>query len=110
MAKYCLSFDAKDVLAWEPDEAKLQVSRLLLDNGGAYLESPIINTILFEDGKDRSDLNSWNHLLIKNLKDDFYFYLCVVPQTRDGDYFERNEGDPDLNDDYQQLLEDLQSE
>ncbi|HXB08282.1 MAG TPA: hypothetical protein VNW04_14225 [Puia sp.] len=110
MAKYCLTFDAKDALAWEPEELKMEVSRLLMENGGSYLESPIVNVVLFEDGKDRSDLQSWNHLLLKSLKEDIYYYLCVVPQTKDGDFFERNEGDPDLNDDYQQLLEDLQSE
>jgi hypothetical protein len=108
MAKYCLTYDAKDALAWEPEELKLEISRLLLNNGGDYLESPIVNVILFEDGKDRSDLPSWNNLLAKNLQEDIYYYLCVVARTREGDHFERNEGDPDLNDDYQQLLEDLE--
>lgn len=110
MAKYCLSFDAKDALAWDPEELKLEVSRLLLANGGDYLESPIANTIVFEDGKDRNELPSWNNLLVKNLKEDIFFYLCVVARTKEGDHFERNEGDPDLNDDYQQLLEDLETD
>jgi hypothetical protein len=110
MAKYCLSFDAKDALAWDPEELKLEVSRLLLQNGGDYLESPVATTILFDDGKDRSDLQTWNSLLAKNLKEDIYYYLCVVARTKEGEPFERNEGDPDLNDDYQQLLEDLESD
>src|SRR5258707_4610264 len=109
MAKYCLTYDAKDALAWEPEELKLEVSRLVLDNGGSYLESPIVNVVLFEDGKDRSDLQSWNHLLLKSLKEDIFYYLCVVPSTKDGDFFERNEGESDLDDDYPQLLEDLHS-
>jgi len=108
MAKYCLTYDAKDALAWDPEELKLEVSRLLLDNGGDYLESPVANTILFEDGKDRNELQQWNHLLSKNLQEDLYYYLCVVARTKEGDHFERNEGDPDLNDDYQQQLEDLE--
>jgi hypothetical protein len=108
MAKYCLTYDAKDALAWEPEELKLEISRLLLNNGGDYLESPVVSTILFEDGKDRSDLPSWNNLLAKNMQENIYYYLCVVARTKEGDHFERNEGDPDLNDDYQQLLEDLE--
>ena len=121
MAKYCLTYDAKDALAWDPEELKLEVSRLLLDNGGDYLESPVGNTILFEDGKDRSDLQfwnstvvllysieSWNNLLSKNHQENIFYYLCVVARTKEGDHFERNEGDPDLNDDYQQQLEDLE--
>ena len=108
MAKYCLTYDAKDALAWDPEELKLEVSRLLLDNGGDYLESPVGNTILFEDGKDRSDLQFWNNLLSKNHQENIFYYLCVVARTKEGDHFERNEGDPDLNDDYQQQLEDLE--
>jgi hypothetical protein len=110
MAKYALSYDAKDALAWDPEELKLEISRQLLQAGAHSLEGPIASTILFEDEKDRSDLQSWNHLLLKNLKEDIFYYLSVVPQSKDGDFFERNEGDPDLNDDYQQLLEDLESE
>jgi hypothetical protein len=107
MAKYCLTYDAKDALAWDPEELKIELSRILLDNGGAYLESPTATTILFEDGKDRSELSFWNNLLLKSLKEDIYYYLCVVARSKEDTYFERNEGDPDLNDDYQQLLEDL---
>jgi hypothetical protein len=107
MAKYCLTYDAKDALAWDPEELKIELSRILLDNGGDYLESPTATTILFDDGKDRAELASWNSLLLKSLKEDIYYYLCVVARSKDDSYFERNEGDPDLNDDYQQLLEDL---
>ena len=110
MARYCLTYDAKDALAWEPEELKIEISRLLLDNGGEYLEGPIAGAIVFEDGKDRSELQSWNHLLQKQLQNDIYYYLCVVARTKEGEYFERNEGNPDLNDDYQQLLEDLASD
>jgi hypothetical protein len=110
MAKYCLAYDAKDALAWDPEELKLEISRLLLESGGSYLESPIVNVILFEDGKDRSDLPGWNNFLNKQKKEDIFYYLCVVPSNKDGDFFERNEGDPDLNDDYQQLLDDMESE
>jgi hypothetical protein len=110
MAKYCLTYDAKDALAWDPEELKIEVSRILLENGADYLESPVASTILFEDGKDRSELQGWNNALQKNFQNDIYYYLCVVARTKEGDHFERNEGDPDLNDDYQQLLEDLADE
>ena len=110
MAKYCLTYDAKDALAWEPEELKIEVSRILLDNGADYLESPVASAILFDDGKDRNELASWNSLLLKTFQNDIYFYLCVVARTKEGEHFDRNEGDPDLNDDYQQLLEDLSDE
>ena len=110
MAKYCLTYDAKDALAWEPEELKTEISRILLENGGDYLESPVASTILFEDGKDKSELQFWNNVLLKSFKEDVFYYLCVVARTKEGDYFDRNEGDPDLNDDYQQLLEDLSDE
>ena len=110
MAKDCLTYDARDVLAWEPEELKLELSRLLLEGGGDFLENPVVGTLLFDDGKDRSDLQTWNNLLQKNLKDEIYYYLCVVARAREGEPFERNEGDPDLNEDFQQLLDDLRSE
>jgi hypothetical protein len=108
MAKYCLTFDAKDAVSWDPEELKLKISGILLDNKGLYLENPVASVILFEDGNVNSDMNHWNNILLRQLKEDAYYYLCVVAKSGKGDYFERNEGDPDLEADYQDLLEDLQ--
>ena len=108
MAKYCLSFDAKDPLSWDPEELKLKISGLLLENKGLYLESPIINTILFEDGNVQPNMAHWNAILLRNLKEDMYYYLCVISRSAKGDYAESNEGDPDLYADYQDMLEDLE--
>jgi hypothetical protein len=108
MAKYCLTFDAKDAVSWDPEELKLKISGILLDNKGLYLENPVVCVILFEDGNVNSDIHHWNNILLRQLKEDVYYYLCVVAKSAKGDYFERNEGDPDLEADYQDLLEDLQ--
>jgi hypothetical protein len=108
MAKYCLTFDAKDAVSWDPEELTLKISGILLDNKGLYLENPVVCVILFEDGNVNSDMNYWNNILLRQLKEDVYYYLCVVAKSGKGDYFERNEGDPDLDADYQDLLEDLQ--
>jgi hypothetical protein len=108
MAKYCLTFDAKDAVSWDPEELKLKISGILLDNKGLYLENPVVCMILFEDGNVNSDIHHWNNILLRQLKEDVYYYLCVVAKSAKGDYFERNEGNPDLEADYQDLLEDLQ--
>src|ERR1700749_2437881 len=107
MAKYCLTYDAKDALAWEPEELKLKLSQVILENKGLYLESPLANAILFEDGEVKSSLNRWNAIFLR-LKEDIYYYLCAVAMNSNGDFFDRNEGDPDLDADYQELLERLE--
>ena|ERR1700761_2872311 len=108
MAKYCLVFDAKDTISWDPEELKLRVSEILLQNKGRYLENPVINTILFEDGNIQPNLALWNGILFKLLKEDIFYYLCVVAKGGKGEFSESNEGDPDLDADYQELLEDLE--
>jgi len=100
-------YDAKDALTWDPEELKLLVSERLLENKALYLENPVANTILFEDGNVQPNLSYWNGLLLKGLKEDIFYYLCVVGKSVKGDYNERNEGDPDLDADYQELLEGL---
>lgn len=108
MAKYCLTYDAKDPLAWEPEELKLKISQLLLDNKGLYLENPVAGTILFEDGNMASDIGHWSGILLKSLKEDLFYYICAVAKSAKGDFIDRNEGDPDLDADFQELLEDLE--
>ena len=108
MAKYCLTFDAKDAVTWDPEELKLKISGILLDNKGLYLENPVASVVLFEDGNVNSDIHHWNNILLRQLKEDAYYYLCVVAKSGKGDSIDRNEGDPDLDADYQDLLEDLQ--
>ena len=103
-----MTFDAKDAVSWNPEELKLKIYGILLDNKGLYLESPVISVILFEDGNVNSDINHWNNILLRQLKEDAYYYLCVVAKSAKGDFIDRNEGDPDLDADYQDLLEDLQ--
>jgi len=102
MAKYCLTFDARDAVSWDPEELKLKISGILLDNKGLYLENPVVSVILFEDGNVNSDINHWNNILRRQLKEDVYYYLCVVAKSAKG------EGDPNLESDYQDLLEDLE--
>ena len=107
MARYCLTFEARDALSWDPEELKLLISERLLENQALYLESPVPNTILFEDGGVQPNLGFWNGLLVKNLKEDIFFYLCVVARSVKGEYSESNEGDPDLDADYQEMLDEL---
>lgn len=108
MARYCLTFEAKDALSWDPEELKLLISERLLENKALYLENPVPNTILFEDGSVQPNLGLWNGLLLKSLREDIFYYLCVVAKSVKGDYNESNEGDPDLDADYQDLLEGLE--
>jgi hypothetical protein len=108
MAKYCLTFDAKDAVSWDPEELKLKISGILLENKGLYLENPLASVILFEDGNVHSDIHHWNTILLRQLKEDVYYYLCVVAKSGKGDFIDRNEGDPDMDADYQDLLEDLE--
>ena len=110
MARYCFTYDAKDSISWDPEELILNISELLLANKGLYLENPVPNTILFEDGNVQPNLAFWNGLLLKQLKADVFYYLCVIAKNAKGEYSESNEGDPDLDADYQELLEDLDEE
>jgi hypothetical protein len=73
-----------------------------------YLENPLASVILFEDGNVNSDIHHWNNILLRQLKEDVYYYLCVVAKSAKGDFIDRNEGDPDMDADYQDLLEDLE--
>jgi hypothetical protein len=109
MARYCFTYDAKDALSWDPEELILKISEIILNNTGLYLENPVPNTILFEDGNVQPNLGFWNGIFLKNLKEDVYYYLGVIAKTGKGEYSESNEGDPDLDADYQELLEDLEA-
>jgi hypothetical protein len=108
MARYCLTYDAKDALSWDPEELVLKISEIVINNKGLYLENPIHNTLLFEDGNVQPNLGFWNGIFLKNIKEDVYYYLCVVARTAKGEPSESNEGDSDLDADYQDLLEDLE--
>jgi hypothetical protein len=108
MARYCFTYDAKDAMSWEPEELVLKISEIILNNKGLYLENPVTNTILFEDGNVQPNIGFWNGIFLKNLKEDVFYYLSVVAKTPKGEYNESNEGDPDLDADYQELLEDLE--
>jgi hypothetical protein len=108
MARYCFSYEAKDAISWDPEELVLKISEIILNNKGLYLENPVPSTILFEDGNVQPNLAFWNGIFLKNLKEDVFYYLCVVAKNGKGDYSEYNEGDPDLDAEYQELLEDLE--
>ena len=103
-----MTFDAKDAVSWDPEELKLKISGILLEHKGLYLENPLASVILFEDGNVNSDIHHWNNILLRQLKEDVYYYLCVVAKSGKGDFIDRNEGDPDMDADYQDLLEDLE--
>lgn len=107
MARYCFTYDAKDTMSWDPEELILKISEIILNNKGLYLENPVHNTILFEDGNVHPNLGFWNGILLKNIKEDVFFYLGALAKTPKGEYSESNEGDPDLDADFQDLLEDL---
>jgi hypothetical protein len=108
MARYCFSYDAKDALSWDPEELILKISEIMLNNKGLYLENPVPNTILFEDGTAQPNLAFWNGIFLKNIKEEVFYYICVVARNPKGEYNENNEGDPDLDADFQELLEDLE--
>jgi hypothetical protein len=108
MAKYCVTYDAKDALAWDPEELKLDIAELLVQNKALNLESPVASAIIFEDGNVKPNISFWNSILSRKFQEDVYYYLCVVASNRDGDYIDRNEGDADMNADFQEMLEDLE--
>jgi len=106
MAKYCLSYEAKDSNLWAGDELKLKIAEKLLAGDAFDLQHPVAGTILFEDGSIRSMIQHWNNIL-HPLKEDIYYYFCQVARAREDEYADRNEGDPLLNDDFQELLDEL---
>ena len=107
MAKYCLSYEAKDSNLWDGDELKLKIAEILMKGDAFDLQHPVAGTILFEDGAIKSMIQSWNSRLLP-LKEDIFYYLAQVAKAREDEYADRNEGDPLLNDDFQELLEDLE--
>lgn len=107
MAKYCMSYEARNSNLWEGDELKLKVAEILLKNDAFDLQHPVAGTILFEDGSIKSMIQHWNNTL-NTLKEDIFYYLCQVARFRDDEYADRNEGDPLLNDDFQELLDELE--
>lgn len=108
MARYCFTYEAKDAMSWDPEELILKISEIMLNNKGLYLENPVPNTILFEDGNAQPNLAFWNGIFLKNIKEEVFYYICVIARTPKGEYNESNEGDPDLDADYQEMLEDLE--
>ena len=107
MAKYCLSYEAKNSALWEADELKLKIAEILLNHKAFDLQHPIAGTLLFEDGSSKSMIRDWNDTLL-TLKDDIFYYLCQVAKGREDDYLDRDQGDPNLNDDFQELLDELE--
>ena len=105
MSKYCLVYEAKG--AQVSDNLTADIAKLILDHKGYELRNPVAGTILFEDASERSTIGQWNDLFVKNLKTDIFYYLCQVANTRDGQYFERDEGDFELDEDFQDLLDEL---
>jgi hypothetical protein len=107
MAKYCISYEAKNSNIWDADELNVKIAEVLKKNGAFDLQQPVAGTILFEDGAVKSFIRDWNNHLLP-LKEDIFYYLCQVAKAREDDYMDRNEGDPNLNDDFQDLLDDLE--
>jgi hypothetical protein len=108
MAKYCLVYDAKDALGAGPMDLKLDIADFLLANKAFNLENPVNSTILFEDGNIKPTLAQWQSQLTRKFQEEIYYYLCVVASSREGEHLERNEGDMDLNDDFQEAIDDLE--
>jgi len=108
MAKYCLVYDAKDALGAGPMDLKLDIADFLLENKAFNLENPVISTILFEDGNIKPSLSQWQSQLTRKFQEEIYYYLCVVASSREGEHLDRNEGDMDLNDAFQEELDGLQ--
>jgi hypothetical protein len=107
MAKYCLVYDAKDALGAGPMDLKLDLADFLLAAKAYNLENPLAGTILFEDDTIKPALSQWQAQITRKFHEEMYYYLCVVASSREGEPLERNEGDMDLNDDFQAALEDL---
>lgn len=105
MAKYCLSYDAIDSSQWKPNELKALVSKVLIGNGAVVLQNPVASTIIFEDTEQNSNIAAWNYTIHENLADNIFYYLCAVAKTTSGNFLDRDEGNPDLNSNYKELLE-----
>ena len=107
MAKYCLTYEARDANLWEGGELKIKIAEKLLAGGAYDLQNPVAGTILFEDGSIRPAIQSW-HTRLQPLREDIFYYLCQVARAREDEYADRNEGDPSLNDDFQELLDEME--
>jgi hypothetical protein len=110
MSKYCLVYEAKDNQVIDAEVLLSDIAKLILDHKGYELKNPVAGTILFEDASERSTIGVWNDLLQKNLKGDIFYYLCQVASTRQGEYFERDEGDFTLDEEFQDMLDELEEE
>lgn len=107
MAKYCLTYEAREAHLWEGSELKVKIAERLLTGDAFDLQNPVAGTILFEDGSIRPAIQSW-HTRLLPLKEDIFYYLCQVAKAREDEYADRNEGDPLLNDDFQELLDEME--
>jgi hypothetical protein len=110
MSKYCLTYEAKDPQATDYDLLISEIAKVIRDNSGYELSNPVAGTILFQDNADRTMIGQWNDLFLKNIKNDVFYYLCQIAGTRQGEYFERNEGDFQLDEDFQDILDDMNEE
>lgn len=108
MRKYCLTYDVKDSDKWLSNEIRLKILEVLMENDITDFESPVASTILFEDGHQELRLSHWNYIISTAFIEDLYYYLCLVAidKTSNG-YFDRNEGNRDLNNNFQQAINNL---
>jgi len=90
-------------------DLKLDIADFLLANKAFNLENPVNGALLFEDGNIKPSLSHWQSQLTRKFQEEIYYYLCVVASSREGEHQERNQGNMDLNDDFQEALDDLES-
>ena len=107
MRRYCLAYDAKDAEDWDPDELRVKIAELLIAAGALNLKSPVASTILFEDEHASSRMAYWNSKINHALRDDIYYYLCLVAITTTNAFIDRNEGDTGLEIHFQELIDEL---
>jgi hypothetical protein len=108
MRRYCLSYDAKDSKKWKPDELKAKIATVLIATGATNLMSPTASTILFHDQEIKTSILNWNTIIMKELGNDIYYYLCLVAQYKEnGKNIDKHQADKGLMKGFKELLDKL---
>lgn len=106
MPKYCLTYDFQGVEAKDYEDAKVELLRLLIQNGAKNLTSPCASTILFYDISNLP-INKWEKALFEFGGAEMFYYLCIVA-TEKQSYLEKENENINLRNAFRQLIDTVQ--
>jgi hypothetical protein len=117
MRKYCLAYDAINSGQWQGNELKKVIIEILIAAGAVNFETPVASTILFEYQNENIRIQYFKNAIsgefisAKNrngkLKSGIYYYLCMVARDTNGNYVERSNPNPSLENSLQEILNQM---